>query len=91
MRSISCSHITNGNTVGKCAAHTSNKDPVSRGNMKADAAAKLASQKPQKQLLLNLEEELTLYLFKDMQNSVALKEQTKWTKKGVVKDRGLWK
>ncbi|KAK7925340.1 hypothetical protein WMY93_007650 [Mugilogobius chulae] len=80
--------------ICKCQAHTNNSDPVSRGNSRADAAAKSASLLPVQthcDCLLSCDPDIPLTSsLTAMQSFATQEEKTLWEKCGAVKRDGVW-
>ncbi len=79
--------------VCKCAAHTRNKDFVSTGNARADAAAKAAAAKQTKEtectLLSEIDPDISSPL-QSMQAFASVAERNQWSKCGCKMTDGVW-
>ncbi|KAK7925084.1 hypothetical protein WMY93_007394 [Mugilogobius chulae] len=80
--------------ICKCQAHTNSSDPVSRGNSRADAAAKSAScyplQEPSDCMMSQDSSHSLSSSLAAMQTFATPEETTLWSKSGATKRDGVW-
>lgn len=69
--------------ICKCSAHTGKEDPVSSGNAKADAAAKLAAT-TEIFTVQNVQPHIDQEVLRDMQKVSQNSEKQKWKNKGAT-------
>ena len=78
-------------SVCKCAAHTSSEDVISRGNARADSAAKVAVRRP-----INVKHETTALLshsvasLSDLSSFVTPAEKKLWIQNNCYQKEGVW-
>ncbi|XP_062255780.1 protein NYNRIN-like [Platichthys flesus] len=78
--------------VCKCDAHTSNNDPVSQGNARADAAAKAAACQPlsASHILLQVDPTTPTADLQDLQLRATADERGLWKRSGCTHTHGVW-
>ena len=90
-RLLNAIHMPKAIAVVHCKAHTKGKDPVSKGNRRADRAAQMAAlQAPQDGMDFQCVQIPASIDFNIMYQSASAEERSMWTSLGATQVNGIW-